>query len=36
MQPKHLLGFALVLILGYYLGVKYPATGQAALSKVGM
>lgn len=36
MKVQHVIALAVVLVLGYYLGIKYPATGQAALAKVGM
>lgn len=35
MRPQHFLMFALALVVGYGLGVKFPSVGTAALSKVG-
>lgn len=35
MQMKHYAALAVILVLGYYLGIKYPQPGAAALSKVG-
>ena len=36
MQPVHGITLILVLVFAYLLGVKYPAVGATALSKVGM
>lgn len=35
LKPQHYIACALVLLLGYYLGIKYPGPGTMALSKVG-
>jgi hypothetical protein len=35
MQNRHWLMLIIVLLLGYVLGIKFPATGQNLLSKVG-
>lgn len=35
MKPNHWLMLVIVLIIGYLIGVKFPATGQNLLSKVG-
>jgi hypothetical protein len=35
MQMKQVIALAFILVLGYYLGIKYPSLGQSALSKIG-
>ncbi len=36
MKPGHWVTIVIVLVIGYLVGVKFPATGQGILSKVGM
>lgn len=36
MGAKHWFGIAVLLFLGYLLGVKFPSFGHSALAKVGM
>ena len=35
MKTWHI-GMVLLIVVAYFIGVKYPSTGQAALSKVGL
>lgn len=34
MTPKHLIAIIALVIVGYFIGVKYPSFGSSALSKV--
>lgn len=36
MHAKTLLYVAVVLVVGYYIGVKYPTVGNTLASKVGL
>lgn len=36
MNKSHWIALAVVLIVGYVLGIKYPAVGSTAMAKVGL
>lgn len=34
MQPKHIIAVLALVLIGYFLGIKFPTFGSAAISKV--
>lgn len=36
MMPRHWVMLIVILLIGYFIGVKFPATGTNVLAKVGI